>query len=69
MSSVKRLRYFVDGQWRDSKTDKYMPVTDSSTGEVMAEAPCCTAEEVDSAVRAAAAAFPEWSATPVTKRA
>ncbi|MHB8928789.1 MAG: CoA-acylating methylmalonate-semialdehyde dehydrogenase, partial [Bacillota bacterium] len=65
----KRLKYCVNNQWLESKTSEYMPVTDSSTGEVMAEAPCCTAEEVDSAVRAAAAAFPEWSATPVTKRA
>lgn len=45
-----------------------MPVTNSSTGEVMAEAPCCTADEVNEAVAAAAAAFPGWAATPVTKR-
>jgi malonate-semialdehyde dehydrogenase (acetylating)/methylmalonate-semialdehyde dehydrogenase len=46
-----------------------MPVTDSNTGEVIAEAPCCTVEEVSAAVTAAAAAFPAWADTPVTKRA
>lgn len=69
MLNVKRLKYCVNGEWRESKTDKYTPVTDSSTGEVMAEAPCCTADEVNEAVAAARAAFPAWSSTPVAKRA
>ena len=69
MASPKRLKFLVDGEWRESKTQKYMPVTNSSTGEVMAEAPCCTAEEVAEAVAAAAAAYPGWSATPVSARA
>jgi malonate-semialdehyde dehydrogenase (acetylating)/methylmalonate-semialdehyde dehydrogenase len=46
-----------------------MPVTDSSTGLVIAEAPACTAEEVDAAVQAARAAYPAWAGTPVTQRA
>ena len=45
--SVERKKYCVYGEWRESKTDKWMPVTDSSTGEVIAEVPCCTVEEVD----------------------
>ena len=68
MSSAKRLKYCVNNEWLESKTSEYMPVTDSSTGQVMAEAPCCTADEVNAAVAAAAAAFPGWSATPVVKR-
>jgi len=58
----------VNNEWRESKTAKYMPVTNSSTGEVMAEAPCCTVEEVGSAVAAAAAVFPGWSSTPIQDR-
>ena len=65
---ARRLRYCVNNEWRESKTTKYMPVTNSSTGEVMAEAPCCTVEEVNSAVAAAQAAFPGWSSTPVQNR-
>ena len=69
MTEPRKLLYCVDNQWRESKTAKpYMPVTDSSTGEVIAEAPCCTVEEVNSAVAAAKAAFPAWSATPVQQR-
>ena len=69
MSRPKRLRYCVDNEWRESKTTKpYMPVTDSSTGAVIAEAPCCTVDEVNSAVAAAKAAFPGWSSRPVQQR-
>ena len=46
-----------------------MPVYNPSTGEVEAETPCCTADEVNEAVLAARAAFPAWSAKPVGERA
>ncbi|MCD8217969.1 MAG: CoA-acylating methylmalonate-semialdehyde dehydrogenase [Clostridiales bacterium] len=68
MSEVIRKKYCVNGEWKDSKTDKWMQVTDSSTGEVMAEVPCCTVDEVDEAIAAADAAFPEWSAMSLSKR-
>jgi malonate-semialdehyde dehydrogenase (acetylating) / methylmalonate-semialdehyde dehydrogenase len=66
---VKRLKYCVNGEWKDSATTTYMPITDSNTGKVIAEAPCCTVNEVNEAVAAAKAAFPSWSTTPVTIRA
>ena len=66
---VKRLRYCVNGEWQESKTTKYMPITDSNTGEIIAEAPCCTVDEVNLAVEAAKKAFPAWSDTPVQERA
>ncbi|MCL2853658.1 MAG: CoA-acylating methylmalonate-semialdehyde dehydrogenase [Defluviitaleaceae bacterium] len=65
---MKKLQYFSGGKWLDSKTEKYMDVYNPSTGEVMAQAPCCTKDEVEAAIEAAAAAFPAWSATPVMKR-
>jgi malonate-semialdehyde dehydrogenase (acetylating)/methylmalonate-semialdehyde dehydrogenase len=64
----KRLKYFAGGEWRDSSTDEWYPITNSSTGEVMAEAPRCTADEVDQAVAAAVRAFPEWRDTPLPTR-
>ncbi len=63
-----RKKYCVNGEWKESKTDKWMPVTDSSTGEVIAEVPCCTKEEVEEAIAAADAAFPAWSMMSVSKR-
>ena len=68
MSEVKRMKYCVGGEWLESKTDKYMAVTDSSTGEVIAEVPCCTAEECEAAIAAADAAFPAWSRMSMAKR-
>ena len=63
-----KLKYCVGGQWLISKTDKYMPCYNPSTGEVIAHAPQCTSNEMESAVQAARAAFPGWSDTPVSKR-
>jgi len=65
---AKRLSCGIGGAWRVSKTDKYMPCYDPSTGAVIAYAPQCTAEEVEDAIRAAVKAFPAWRDTPVTKR-
>lgn len=66
--SVERKKYCVYGEWKESKTDKWMPVTDSSTGEVIAEVPCCTVEEVDEAITSAQEAFKDWSMLSISKR-
>jgi len=66
--TVKKLQYFVNGEWLDSKTDKYMDCYNPSTGEVIAQAPQCTAAEVESAIAAAQAAFQPWADTPASKR-
>ena len=65
---VKILKYCVDGEWRESATTKYMDVTDSSTGEVFAKAPCCTAAEVEGAIESAQKAYEKWSLLPLQKR-
>ncbi|MDO5455527.1 MAG: CoA-acylating methylmalonate-semialdehyde dehydrogenase [Eubacteriales bacterium] len=68
MSEVKRMKYCVGGEWIESTTDKYMEVTDSSTGEVIAEVPCCTKEEVEAAIANADEVFKSWSRLSVSKR-
>lgn len=68
MANVKRMKYCVGGEWLTSKTDKYMPITDSSTGEIIAEVPQCTEEECESAIDAAQEAFPAWSGMSISKR-
>ena len=65
---VTRLKYLVGGEWRESVTKEWYPITNSSTGEVIAEAPRCTAEEVDGAVAAANEAFGPWRDTPLPER-
>ena len=66
---VEKLRPFINGNYVESKTDKFSDIYDPSTGEVIAQAPICTHEEVEAAVKAAAAAFPAWSQTPARRRA
>jgi len=64
----QKLKFFMDGAWHDSKSGIYMPVTNSSTGGLMAEAPRCSLDEVNACVESAAAAFPAWRDTPVSQR-
>jgi malonate-semialdehyde dehydrogenase (acetylating) / methylmalonate-semialdehyde dehydrogenase len=68
MAAIKRLKYCVNNQWLESKSAHCMPVMNPSLGVQIAETPCCTQAEVDSAVAAAAAAFPAWAATPIPLR-
>ncbi len=65
---IIRMGYCLNGEWLESKTEKYMEITDSSTGEVIAEVPCCTAEEVKAAVASAHEAFGSWSKLSLQKR-
>lgn len=66
--AVQKMKYCVGGEWLESKTEKWMDVTDSSTGEVIAQVPCCTKDEVEAAIAAADAAFPAWSQMSISKR-
>lgn len=68
MSEIKRMGYCINGEWRTSTTDKYAPVTDSSTGEVIAEVPFCTVEEVEAAIANAHETFQSWSKMSIGKR-
>lgn len=65
---AEKLKYFVNGQFVESKTEKFYELHNPSTGEITGYAPNCTAEEVNEAIAAAKAAFPAWSATPAIKR-
>lgn len=66
---MQTLKPFINGQFIDSVSTKYNKIFDPSTGEQIAQVPACTREELESAIQAAKAAYPAWSATPVRKRA
>lgn len=68
MSDVIKLGYFVNGNFKSSKTSKYTNAYNPSTGEIIAQVPCCLPEEVEEAVASAKAAFTGWSSTPVMNR-
>src|ERR671915_2249621 len=63
------VRNLIGGEWEERDGRETEPVYDPATGEVIAETPLSTAEDVDLAVRKAEEAFPGWSSTPVVERA
>ena len=60
---------YVGGEWLESTDARRIPVENPATESVITQVPYGSAEDVDRAVRAARAAFPAWSATPVAERA
>jgi acyl-CoA reductase-like NAD-dependent aldehyde dehydrogenase len=64
-----RDKIYINGSWVASTGTGTLDVIDSTTEEVMATIPEGTPEDVDKAVRAAAAAFPAWAATSREERA
>ncbi|MDV4151398.1 CoA-acylating methylmalonate-semialdehyde dehydrogenase [Clostridium sp. AL.422] len=65
---AEKLKYFINGEYVESKTTKYTELYNPSTGEITGYAPCCTKEEVEEAIKIAKNAYPAWSNTPVIKR-
>jgi len=65
---VRRIENYIGGTWRASFSEAVLEVEDPGTGEVLAEVPLSTAEEVGTAVRSAAGAYREWKEVPVTER-
>jgi acyl-CoA reductase-like NAD-dependent aldehyde dehydrogenase len=61
------LSAFVDGR-KHRNGGEPLPVTNPADGEVFAEVPGGTAEDVDQAVQAARRAFSDWSALAVSRR-
>ena len=62
-------RMFIGGEWVDSADGATIASIDPSTEAVIGGVPSAGAGDVDSAVRAAQAAAPEWAALPWTRRA
>ena len=60
---------YVGGAWVRSGSADRIEVEDPSTGQLIALVPRGTANDVEVAVDAAAAALPDWSATDVSERA
>ena len=63
------LKNFINGEWKEAKTEEYQSVPNPATGEELAQVPISTKEDVNDAVRVAKEAFQTWSRTPVPKRA
>jgi len=58
--SVTQHKQFIGGEWVESSSGETMEVLNPATGEVIAEVPRGTAEDVERAVEAARRAWDEW---------
>ena len=58
----RRFGLYIDGDWRPPASGEYFQTLDPSTGNELAVVAQCGSADVDSAVKAARAAFPKWQA-------
>lgn len=58
----------IGGRWEESRSGRATPTYAPATGELLAQVPLADADDVDRAVRAAAAALPAWAAMPGPQR-
>src|SRR5215468_2622660 len=65
---VTKIPNFIAGEWRESNAVEFLGVHNPATGEVIAHTPLSDAAEVNAAVEAAAAAYPDWRRTPPEDR-
>ncbi|MEV0969973.1 aldehyde dehydrogenase family protein [Microtetraspora glauca] len=75
---IQRDDLLIGGAWTAPRGDdtsdalatpRTLDVVDPDTGQVAGRVPIASAEDVDAAVRAAAAAFASWSQVPMAERA
>lgn len=66
--SAEKMKIYINGEYRLSKTEEYVEVVNPSTGEVDGLSPCATKEEVEESIENAHEAFKLWSRVPVVKR-
>ena len=62
------LRLLIDGQWKAGTADPLISTNPARPDETVAEGPQGTAEDVDRAFTAAAAAARSWARTPMQQR-
>ncbi|MGC5412017.1 aldehyde dehydrogenase family protein, partial [Streptomyces sp. DT225] len=59
-AEVRRLRNYINGEFRDAADGRTIDVVNPVTEEVYATSPLSGPADVDAAMAAAAAAFPAW---------
>ncbi len=67
-AALKKAQMLIDGKWVDSAAGEVLTVEDPAHRRPIAEIPRGRAEDVDRAVKAAAAALPGWSRVPPRER-
>ncbi len=68
VAAVGRVHHWLDGKSLASQSGRSGEVWNPATGEVSSRVDFASVEEVDHAVDIAKRAFPEWRATPLSRR-
>jgi malonate-semialdehyde dehydrogenase (acetylating)/methylmalonate-semialdehyde dehydrogenase len=68
-TDTRLLSNYIGGRWVASTSTDQLDVQNPATGETLARVPLSGAADVDAAVKAARAAFPEWRRRPTIERA
>ena len=63
------LQNLIGGEMTHPKSGAWLDNVEPATGQVFSRIPRSNAGDVEAAVQAARAAFPEWSTTPYEERA
>lgn len=62
------IKHYINGEWALSRATATVDVHNPATGELLAQCPLGTADEVAQAVHAAKAAFQAWRRVPTVER-
>lgn len=65
----RRFRNLINGQWRNSKSEKFIEIKSPIDGEVVGKVPTMTVDEVDEAIKFAVNSKDKWRETPINERA
>jgi malonate-semialdehyde dehydrogenase (acetylating)/methylmalonate-semialdehyde dehydrogenase len=65
---MKKLKNYINGEWIESKSDKYINVEDPGSGEIISQVPAGCKEDIELAADAASKVFDEWRNVPAVKR-
>jgi len=68
LANAPGVKNFINGKFVDSKTTKWIDVTNPATQEVVCRTPESTQEEMRQAVESADRAFKTWRETPISAR-
>lgn len=67
-SSAPTTKLFIDGKFLDSKTNKWIELTNPATNEVIGRVPETTQDELNTALEAAKNAYKSWSQSTIMTR-
>lgn len=63
IKEMLELKNYINGEWVESESDHILDVINPATQQTIAKVPMSTESEVNTAVKAAKEAFPDWRRT------